>query len=488
MKSQAGIWKNLTKFANMMKRTALIPFLLKTLLAIYLVQSLVACANIVPPSGGPRDSIPPYRVWAKPKDSALNEQPKEILVTFNEYITTTNLQENVVVSPTLKTNPLIESNLKTIRIRIKDSLTPNTTYSIQFGNSIKDVNEGNVAPNYTYVFSTGNYIDSGRIQGKVLLAESGKVDSTLIVVLQPIKNDTAIFKNKPLYYAKLNGKGNFGFDFLPFTQFNVFVLPNDYTKKYDDSTKLFAFLNEPVMVSRSKDSIQLYAFQSHLKTEKKKTNNNKQQKNNAAILKYTKSLEGKEQDLLTTLQLTFETPVHLNDSFPIVLADTLDKPLKDFTVKVDSANANKIIIQYNWVPSTKFHLILPQNAIKDTNNNFLIKSDTIAFVTKSKTVYGSCVVRVSKLDQFTNPVLLLTQDDKLKFSFPLTQSYFTIKQLPPGEYQIKILEDKNKNGKWDTGQYGFGKGKVQPEIIWMQSSKLIIRADWENELNFSINK
>ncbi len=487
MKSPVGIWKNLIKFAFMMKRTAFIPFLLKTFLAIYLVQSLVACANIVPPSGGPRDSIAPYRVWAKPKDSAINEQPKEILVMFNEYITTTSLQENVVVSPSMKTNPLIESNLRTIRIRIKDSLTPNTTYSIQFGNSIKDVNEGNVAQNYTYVFSTGNYIDSGRIQGNVRLAESGKIDSTLIVVLQPTNNDTAIFKNKPLYYAKLNGKGNFGFDFLPFTQYNVFVLPNDYTKKYDDSTKLFAFLNEPVKVARTKDSLKLYAFQSYPKTEKKKVSGIKQQKNNAAILKYTKSLEGKEQDLLSTMSLIFETPVHLNDSFPIVLADTLDKPLKGFSAKVDSANSNKIIVQYNWIPSTKHHLIIPQNSIKDTNNNFLIKSDTIAFTTKSKTAYGSCVVRINTLAHFTNPVLLLTQDDKVKFSFPLTQSYFTINLLPPGDYQIKILEDKNNNGKWDTGQYGFGKGKLQPEIIWLQSSKLNIRADWENDLNLSFN-
>ena len=487
MKSPAGIWKNLTKFAFMMKRTVFIPFLLKTLMALYLVQSLVSCANIVPPSGGPRDSIPPYRVWAKPKDSAINEQPKEILVMFNEYITTTSLQENVVVSPSMKTNPLIESNLRTIRIRIKDSLAPNTTYSIQFGNAIKDVNEGNVAQNYTYVFSTGNYIDSGKIQGNVRLAESGKIDSTLIVVLQPINNDTAIFKNKPLYYAKLNGKGNFGFDFLPFTQFNLFVLPNDYTKKYDDSTKLFAFLNAPVMAGRTKDSLKLYAFQSYLKGEKKKTNNSKQQKKNAAILKYTKSLEGKEQDLLTTLSLTFETPVNLNDSFPIVLADTLNKPLKGFSVKMDSANANKINVQYNWIPSTNYHLILPQNAIKDTNNNFLVKTDTIAFITKSKAAYGSCDVRISNIAQFTNPVLLLTQDDKVKFSFPLTQSNFTINLLPPGDYQIKILEDKNKNGKWDTGQYGFGKGKMQPEIIWIQSTKLNIRSDWENELNFSIN-
>lgn len=483
-----GIWKNLTKFAIMIKRLTCASILMKTILAFYLAPSLISCANIVPPSGGPRDSIPPYRIKATPNDSAIGVQPKEILISFNEYINTSNLQENVVVSPNLKNNPLIESNLDKLRIRIKDTLTPNTTYSIQFGTAIRDVNEGNIAQNFTYVFSTGNYIDSGRIQGTVVLAETGKVDSSLLVLLQPTNDDTAIFKSKPLYYTHINGKGKFSFNYLPNKQFNVYVLPNDYTKRYDDSTKLFAFLDNTVQTGNSKDSIHLYAFQGYPKTEKKKAVNSKQLKRNTPSLKYTKSLEGKEQDLLHPLQLVFETPIHLNDSFPIILTDTLHNAIKGYTINIDSVTSNKIEIQHAWPSNTKFHLIIPQNAIKDTLENTLVKTDTIVFTTKLDKAYGACTIKITGFEKYNNPILLLSQDEKVKFSFPIIQSNFNIAKLPPGEYQVKILEDDNKNGKWDTGAFGFGKPKKQPEKVWMLPNKLSIRADWENELFITINK
>jgi len=472
----------------MNKRISWPSFLIPSLLSIYLAASLMSCANIVPPSGGPRDSIPPYRIKANPIDSAVNVDPKEILIQFNEYITTTNLQENVVVSPSLKNTPLIESNLDKLRIRIKDSLLANTTYSIQFGSSIRDVNESNIAQNFTYVFSTGSYLDSGKIQGSVIVAETGKVDSTLIVLLQPINNDTAIFKNRPLYYTKINGKGKFSFNYLPNSQFSIFVLPNDYTKKYDDSTKLFAFSDEVVKASGSKDSIRLYAFQSFQKTEKKKAINTKLLKRNSPTLKYTRSLEGKDQDLLHSLQLIFETPIHLNDSFPIVLADTLNKPVKNFNVTIDTADARKIDIQYAWKENVKFHLLIPQNSIKDSLDNFLVKNDTLSFVTKPNKAYGSCVIKITGYEQYKNPVLLLTQDEKLKFSFLIKQTNLNIAQLPPGEFQVKILEDNNNNGRWDTGKYGFGLGKQQPEKVILLPNKLNIKADWDNELNITINK
>ena len=465
-----------------------LPFLAKLLFAIYIVQGFTACANIVPPSGGPRDSIPPYKIFAKPKDSTTNIQPKEIIIAFNEYITTTSIQENLIINPNLKNTPLIESKLNSIRIRITDTLATNTTYRIQFGTAIRDVNEGNIAQDFSYVFSTGNQIDSGKIQGTVKIAETGKVDTTLLVVLQPSQNDTAIFKNKPLYFTKLNGKGMFAFDFLPFKEFDIFVIPNDYTKKYDDSTKFFAFTDAPVKVTRSPDSIRLFAFQAYQKGEKKKATNNKQLKKNTPSLKYLKNLEGKEQDLLHPLQLVFETPVHLNDSFPIILSDTFNKPISNFTIQIDSLYKNTVNIDYAWPASTPYRLVLPQNAIQDSLSNTLVKSDTLTFITKSNTAYGSCLIRVNGYEQFKNPILLLTQDDKIKFKFSIHQNLLNIAQLPPGDFQLKILEDANENGKWDTGKYGFGNPKQQPEKVWLLPNKLNIRADWENELNITINK
>jgi hypothetical protein len=90
-------------------------------------------------------------VVAKPKDSSLNIQPKEIVIAFNEYITAESIQENLIISPGIKTTPLIDARLNMLRIRINDTLDKNTTYSVKFGNAIKDVNEGNILKGFIVI-------------------------------------------------------------------------------------------------------------------------------------------------------------------------------------------------------------------------------------------------------------------------------------------------------------------------------------------------
>jgi hypothetical protein len=452
----------------------------------YLLQLSIGCANIVPPSGGPKDTLAPYLIAARPKDSATHVQPKEILIGFNEFITTSDMQSNLIVSPNVKNTPLVESKLNALRIRINDSLLPNTTYSLQFGNAIKDVNEGNIAKNFTYVFSTGATIDTGRIYGYVKLAETGGVDSTLLVALHPANNDTSIFKNSPLYYTKVNGKGRFEFKFLPNQSFQLFALPNDYNKKYDDSTKLFAFHSSPIQVGQLTDTVKLYAFQAFKKIEKKKpTTSTAKNTKLSSGLKYTRHTDGGEQDILQALKLSFDTKIMLNDSFPILLCDTLNKPLEGFKVSLDSVQQN-VLVQYPWEFETKFHLLVPQKSIRDSLQNILIKSDTISFKTKSEQSYGTVLIRLSGLQYFRNPVLLLTQDDKVKYSYPLTQPILRIPQILPGDFIIKILEDENNNGIWDTGLFSIQ--KKQPEIVHLTSSYISIRSNWENEFNIILNK
>lgn len=457
-------------------------FLMRCLAGIVLIQ-MVGCANIVPPSGGPRDSIPPYAVYAKPKDSSTNIAPNEILISFNEYITTNAMQEQLIVSPTIKNNPIVDQRLNMLRIRLSDSLEANTTYNIQFGNAIRDVNEGNIANHFTYVFSTGNHIDTGKLYGKVLIAETGLVDSTLIAVLHPTENDSAIFKDKPTYYTRLNGQGKFEFNFLPAKDFNIYVVPNDYTKRYDDTTKLFAFYNSTVNAAQNRDSIQLYAFESAPKIVKKSTNNltAKNAKRQAPILKYISNLEGKEKDILSPLLLNFETPIRLNDSFPILITDTNLVKQEAIGIVVNALQKKQIEINFPWEAGTDYQLILPQKAVKDSLDNYLVKADTIRFKTKPESSYGTALLRINGYQQYNHPVLLLVQDQKIKFSYPITQNILRIPLLPPGDYQLKLLIDNNQNGSWDTGR--FNHIKLQPELVRNLNLNLNIRSNWENEMN-----
>ena len=466
-----------------MMRLKFIPAIaLSCLVAMALVQ-MGGCANIVPPSGGPRDSIPPYAVYAKPKDSSINIAPKEILISFNEYITTNALQEQLIVSPNIKNNPLIDQRLNMLRIRLSDSLNTNTTYSFQFGNAIRDVNENNVAQNYTYVFSTGNQIDTGKLFGKVQIAETGLVDSTLIAVLHPVENDSAIYNDKPNYYTRINGQGIFEFNFLPAKDFNIYIVPNDYNKRYDDSTKLFAFLDHSVAPSKNQDSIQLYAFEAAPKKEKKSTAvaGAKNPKKLSPILKYNSNLEGKEKDILSPLTLNFEMPIRLNDSFNIVITDTNLIQQEGAVIKVNTQNKQQVELEFPWEANTDYKLVLPQKSIKDSLSNFLVKADTIRFKTKPVSSYGSAILRINGFQQFEHPVLLLLQDQKVKFSYPITQNLLRIDLLPPGEYQLKLLTDNNQNGRWDTGK--FMGTKIQPERVRNLKLTLNIKSNWDNEMN-----
>ena len=234
----------------------LIIFLILKILVLY------SCANIIPPGGGPRDSLPPVLIKAVPADSSLHFKANRITLTFDEYVQLDPQSlSTIITSPNPVQQPFAQSHLQTVTVRLKDSLEPNTTYSINFANAIKDVNEGNPYKNFTYVFSTGNHIANGELSGKVQIAETGTSDSTLIVILHKDLNDSAIKKERPYYYTSLDSGGNFHFHFLAYGKYNVYVLPNDYTKKYDDSTKIFAFLNEPVTIdSTASQPLTLYAY------------------------------------------------------------------------------------------------------------------------------------------------------------------------------------------------------------------------------------
>lgn len=151
------------------------------------------------------------------------------------------------------------------------------------------------------------------------------------------------------------------------------------------------------------------------------------------------------------MHLTFETPIHFNDSFSIVLCDTFNKKLEGASISIDTAHPETIIVAYPWKPATKYRLIIPQASIKDSLNNILVKTDTLAFITKNEEAYNNAVIRIKGFENLKNPILQLSKEDKVKFSYPIVSALLSIKQLPLGEYTLSILLDNNNNGKWIQG-------------------------------------
>ena len=441
---------------------------------------ITGCANIIPPGGGPRDSLPPKLIVALPKDSATNVRTKNFLLSFDEYVTLQGLQENLIVSPTVKNTPIIDYKLKNVTIKFKDSLEENTTYTLDFGKALVDVNESNMAKGFRYIFSTGNNIDNGNYNGHVKIAATGKVDSTLIVVLHNNLNDTSIYNNTPRYYTRVDGKGNFSFKNLAPGKYAAYVIPTNFSRKYDDSTNYFGFLNAPVLVSEKTKSDTMYAFEEFKKIEKKiyaaaSSKDSKEDKR----LKYNASFNNGEQDLLGPLELSFAKKITIKDTASIRLVDTSFVSKEGYTVTLDSS-ALKLSIGYNWPAGEPFKLLLPKGAVTDSLGNATAKSDTLSFYTKKEVDYGLIKFKFSNIDTSLHPVLQIIERNEIINSYPLTSNQLLIKRYKPGSYELSILFDSNKNGIWDTGS--FKVNKRQPEIVIEIPKPISVRNNWDNEI------
>ena len=234
-----------------MRRLIHFLYTLSLALPIWLLNG--SCGQPIPPTGGPRDTIPPVFVSANPRDSALNVKTNKLTLLFNEYISVDRPYENVIVTPVPKSQPQVEGRLKEVQIKLRDTLEPNTTYTIDFGNSIRDINENNVLRRFKYTFSTGDHLDTGRLTGKALLAESGLPDSTITVLLHRSDDDSAIAKERPRYYTRTNKKGEFMFTGLAPGTYHAFALKeSDNSHKYDQPSDMIGFLDSTVDAGRER--------------------------------------------------------------------------------------------------------------------------------------------------------------------------------------------------------------------------------------------
>jgi uncharacterized protein (DUF2141 family) len=180
--------------------------LFRVLFSVTIIIFLTSnCARKGRPSGGLKDSIAPLMITAKPPYKSINFNSKKIELSFDEYVTLKNINQQLVISPPLKYLPIItpqSSPSKKITIKLTDTLKPNTTYTLNFGNSIQDNNEGNKLERFKYLFSTGSYIDSLKIRGTILDAYNKEFNKNINVLLYKVDstfNDSIVYKQKPNY-------------------------------------------------------------------------------------------------------------------------------------------------------------------------------------------------------------------------------------------------------------------------------------------------
>jgi len=440
---------------------------------------------MIPPTGGDRDSLPPLLLKASPPDSSKGFNTRTITFSFDEFIDLPqqDFYKNLLVSPNYSIAPTYDVKLRTFTVKIKDTLEPNTTYYYNFGDAIKDVNEGNVLHNFSYIFTTGNTLDTLQLSGRVLLAETGGVDSTLFVMLYKSGVDSEVIKERPRYIARVDGKGNFRFLYLPSGIYYIYVM--DERKLYSKQS-LFGFSDSAVEIKPNTSPVTLYAFIEE-KTQQPSSaisltpGNRAGPKPDERRLRFSSS--GNMQDLLGDFHLNFERPLRNLDTTKIqVSTDSTFNPVSS-SWEIDSLK-KKLTLKTNWKESTRYNLILDKDFAEDTTGRKLLKTDTLNFTTRKQDDYGSLKISFTNIDLSKNPVLLVSQNGTVVKTFPLSTTELDQPLFNPGEYELSILYDENKNGRWDPGK--FFEGKKQPELVKPLNKKITVRSNWDNEFEIKL--
>jgi hypothetical protein len=436
----------------------------------------VGCANIVPPEGGPRDTIPPVLVSATPRDSSVNFRSQHIVLTFNEDIDDPRNPNDIIYTPSMDIPPTITTKGKAMTVKFNDSLEPNTTYVINFGDQVIDITEANPLRNFVYTFSTGPYLDSLEISGKVILAENGGIDTTLNVALYKDRSDSAIRLKNPMYVVRLDRNGNFRFHNLPKDTFAIYAFGGS-ARRYNNR-ELFAFYDTSIVAGEA-DSVVLYAYRETPTTSTTTPGVTIQRiPSSDRRLRFTPGTTT-QQELLDDYKLTFQVPLRNFDSTKIHLStDSVFAPA-NFTATLDTTR-KEVRIKTEWKEGTQYHLILEKEFATDTTGRQLLKTDTLSFTTKRKADYGAITsLRFRNLDKYKHPVVQFVLNNQVVKSVPIKGPIYSEAPVTPGEYYLRVFDDVNQNGKWDTGQF-FG-GKRQPEIIHPLERPFTIKANWDNE-------
>lgn len=204
---------------------------------------LCRCANVVTPSGGPKDQQPPVVLNTSPENNSTNFKGKTISLTFDEFVTLNNPSNNVLISPPTDKKPTFRTSGKTVTIRFEEPLKENTTYSINFGDAIKDLHEGNVFKDYVFNFSTGESIDSLSLKGKVISASTLTPMEGFLVGLY----DSLPYNSKPNYVTMTDKSGDFEFSGLSDKEYLLFALKdNNSNMIYDLPNEEIAFYSDLV--------------------------------------------------------------------------------------------------------------------------------------------------------------------------------------------------------------------------------------------------
>lgn len=535
---------------------------------------IAGCANQVAPSGGPKDITPPTVLDYEPDSASVLFSANTITIKFDEYIVLNDVFNQIVISPPLNETPEYKLKGKTLTITLKDTLKPATTYTINFGQAIKDNTAGNVKENFTYVFSTGSFIDSLQVSGKVIDLLTAAPATKAYVVLYYEPTDTSFTTSKPYYFAKTDVTGNFLINNIKAGTYKLYAIEDqNFNYFYDLPNEKIAFQTSTINIDSNITNQKLFLYsENKIKQnllEAKSTRYGQTRlvfaknasdtkinytgadtsanlftrniSNDTILFWHTnylldthqlsisfdttlieKIIETKEfpadsnflksyntfsKNVITlakggdpnaraewvpekSIDFLFYNPIKtVNNTAILIFQDSL--PITDYTLQLDSLDARKMRINYNWKPEKNYTIIIPEKATQDIFGLYN-NADTIKMAVKKIDAFASLSTKIKNTSgnpiifQFMKFDMTIIDEFYLDLSkFENVDNTYMVKQLylTPGVYKIRAILDADKNGKWTPGDLSQNR---PPESVIFFPVDQNLRANWENEIEWQL--
>lgn len=394
-----------------------------------LILTTIQCANIQRPTGGPIDSIPPKLLSENPKNLTTNFKAKKVVLEFDEFIKLDNPTRQISISPEMDKQPTFTVKRKNLEIELPDSLEEKTTYVLNFGESIVDNNESNPLLNYSYVFSTGDEIDSLNITGIVKNAFTTEPEQIISVILIPTSQDSTFGKKKANIFATTDSAGVFHLRYLREDTYRIYALKEQNNDRiFNSSSEGIGFLQDSIVLTKDTSGIELWTS---IPIEKQFSIKERGIEANGKIFfKFNKSLEEPGIKILHPEDLESNKIVEVNKK-----KDGIDLWIEDMTF-------DSLKLQFMERDSILDSLILrrPRN---DKYNTSILIADNLT---------RNLVNRTKHVELFSN--VNITAIDPTK---------------------IELIEDSIK-----ITNYGLVKDTLD-------NKKFIIRYNWKKEKNYTLN-
>jgi len=526
---------------------------------ILLLLVVHACANPITPDGGPRDTQPPQVDTAlSTPNFQVNFEKQPIELTFDEWVTLTDVFNQVLISPPLEYDPDISLKRKTVTVTFdeREELREAATYSIQFGEAIKDLNEGNPADDLRFVFSTGPVLDSLRVRGILSDARSGEPVEDALFLLYENTADSVVRTERPFYFGKTGPEGRFLIKNVKEGLFKGFALVDqNLNYRYDQQGEVIGFpdslltvapgnepnldlrlfveepplsldrtihdafglvrlgFNQPLYsVEASRlgaapdtllpflegDTMRLYydqttdanwdiiltrdtAFRDTVRVnaidrERFIANTRLQETTRREVSSQRIASRG-------LVQWVFDRPIASLDTNRIAVENDSAEVVDRWAVGIDSLDPRKVIMQANWPGGRGYSVTLLPGALTDWYGR---TTDTLRRSVSVGTAedFGTILLTVDALDSTQQYIMELIQGERVVLRELIRdQSTFsaTYGNRAPGNYSVRLVEDRNRNNRWDTGTYNT---RRQPEPIQTRGLEQL-RANWDLEATVS---